>query len=96
MALAKEELLHIAKLARLNFLDDEVEKIQKELNEILGYIDTLNEVNTDNVGPLTQINKNVNNLRTDVVKDSLSVNEVMLNVPESEEGEIIVPKVVGE
>lgn len=96
MALAKEEILHIAKLARLKFLDDEVEKIQHELNEILGYIDILNEVNTENVEPLTQINKNVNNLRTDVIRPSLSVDEVMLNAPESEDGAIIVPKVVGE
>ncbi|MGF6906702.1 Asp-tRNA(Asn)/Glu-tRNA(Gln) amidotransferase subunit GatC [Fusobacterium sp. PH5-44] len=96
MSLAKEEILHISKLARLKFSDSEVEIIQHELNEILGYIDMLNEVNTENIEALSQINKNVNNLRSDVIRQSLSVEEVMSNAPESDEGAIIVPKVVGE
>ena len=96
MALTREEVLNVAKLARLKFAPEEIEKFQVELNEILGYIDMLNEINTDEVKPLIQVNDEVNNLREDKVKESLSVGEALANAPDSEDGTFIVPKVVGE
>ena len=96
MALTREEVLKIAKLARLKFQPEEIEKFQVELNDILGYIDMLNEVETEEVSALSQVNSYVNNLRDDSVRESLTVEEALKNAPDGEDGAIIVPKVVGE
>lgn len=96
MALTREEVLKIAKLARLKFQPEEIEKFQVELNDILGYIDMLNEVETEEVSALSQVNSQVNNLRDDSVRESLTVEEALKNAPDGEDGAIIVPKVVGE
>lgn len=96
MALTKEEVLNVAKLARLKFKQEEIEKFQLELNDILGYIDMLNEVDTDKKDALVQVNGGVNNLREDNVRESLSVEKALSNAPESGDGAFIVPKVVGE
>lgn len=96
MALTREEVLNVAKLARLKFQPEEIEKFQVELNDILGYIDMLNEVDTEEGMVLTQVNSHVNNLREDEVRESLSVEKALSNAPESGDGAVIVPKVVGE
>lgn len=95
MALTKEEVLNVAKLARLKFSAEEIEKFQIELNDILGYIDMLNEVDTAETKPLVQVNEAVNNLRDDEVRKSLSTEKALSNAPDSGDGAIIVPKVVG-
>ena len=96
MALTKEEVLKIAKLSKLSFEEKEIEKFQIELNDILGYIDMLNEVDTSKVEPLVYINDVVNNFREKEEKKSLEITKVLLNAPESAENAIVVPKVVGE
>lgn len=95
MALTKEEVLNVAKLARLKFSAEEIEKFQVELNDILGYIDMLNEVDTAETKALVQVNDAVNNLRDDEVRESLSTEKALSNAPYSGDGAIIVPKVVG-
>ena len=96
MALTREEVLKIAKLSKLSFEEKEIEKFQIELNDILGYIDMLNEVDTSTVEPLVYINDVVNNFREKEEKKSLEITKVLLNAPESAENAIVVPKVVGE
>ena len=96
MALTKEEVLKIAKLSKLSFEEKEIEKFQIELNDILKYIDMLNEVDTSEVKPLVYINEAVNNFREKEEKPSLKIEKVLLNAPESVEKAIVVPKVIGE
>ena len=96
MALTKAEVLKIAKLSKLSFEEKEIEKFQIELNDILKYIDMLNEVDTSEVKPLVYINEAVNNFREKEEKDSLKIDKVLLNAPESAENAIVVPKVIGE
>ena len=96
MALTREEVLKIAKLSKLSFEDKEIEKFQVELNDILKYIDMLNEVDTSKVEPLVYINDVVNNFREKEEKTSLEITKVLLNAPESAENAIVVPKVIGE
>ena len=96
MALTKEEVLKIAKLSKLSFEEIEIEKFQIELNDILKYIDMLNEVDTSKVEPLVYINEAVNNFREKEEKPSLKIEKVLLNAPESAENAIVVPKVIGE
>lgn len=96
MALTKEEVLKITKLSKLSFKEEEIEKFQIELNDILGYVDMLNEVDTSQVEPLIYINDVVNNFRQIEEKESLPLEKVLANAPESAENAIVVPKVVGE
>ena len=96
MALTREEVLKIAKLSKLSFEDKEIEKFQVELNDILKYIDMLNEVDTSKVEPLVYINESVNNFREKEEKSSLEIEKVLFNAPESAENAIVVPKVIGE
>ena len=96
MALSIEEVLKIAKLSKLSFEEKEIEKFQVELNDILKYVDMLNEVDTSSVEPLIYINEAVNNFREKEEKPSIEIAKVLQNAPESAENAIVVPKVVGE
>ena len=96
MSLTREEVLKVAKLSRLELKEEEIGKFQIDLNNIFKYIDELNEVDTENVAPLTQINREITQFRKDEIKESLTVEEAMKNSPEMAEGMLVVPKVVGE
>lgn len=96
MALSREEVLKIAKLSKLSFEEKEIEKFQVELNDILKYVDMLNEVDTSSVEPLIYINEAVNNFREKEEKPSIEIAKVLQNASESAENAIVVPKVVGE
>jgi aspartyl-tRNA(Asn)/glutamyl-tRNA(Gln) amidotransferase subunit C len=65
--LTRDQVLHIAKLARLRLKPDEVEKMTTELSSILTYVDMLGEVNTDGVEPIAQVTGLTNTFRDDVV-----------------------------
>lgn len=68
MSLTKEEVQHIAMLARLDLTDEEVAKFQTELSGIVDYIGTLSEVNTEGVEETAQVTGLVNRLREDKVE----------------------------
>lgn len=95
MALTREEVLNVAKLARLEFKEEEIKKFQEDLNDILNYINVLSEVNTENVEPLVHITEEMR-VRDDKVRTSLTVEEALKNAPAYEDGAIIVTKVIGE
>lgn len=96
MALSREEVIKIAKLSKLEFEEKEIEKFQDELNDILKYIDTLNEINTDDVEALVYVNSDSNNLKKGNTSQSIPLEKVLLNAPEKIDSTIVVPKVVGE
>jgi len=80
--LTKEQVKHVAKLARLGLTDQEVEKFQTELSGILDYVEQLNEVNTDKVLPTAQVTGLSNVMREDEVaqgSDVLADSENLLN-----------------
>lgn len=96
MSLSREEILNIAKLSRLEFSEENIQKFQNELNSILEYINVLEEINTDDVEPLVQVNESGMNLREDIIRKSLTSEEAMRNAPQSQDGALIVPKMVEE
>ena len=85
---------HIAKLARIAVSDSEAEALVPELNNILGWIEQLGEVNTDGVEPLTAVIDTKLRLRDDVVSDGNCRDEVLANAPGAEHGFFAVPKVI--
>lgn len=85
---------HIAKLARLRMSDAEVEALVPELNNILGWVEQLSEVNTDGVEPLTAVIDQELRLRDDVVTDGNCRDAVLANAPDAQHGFFAVPKVI--
>jgi len=85
---------HIAKLARLKMSDAEVEALVPELNNILGWVEQLGEVNTDGVEPLTAVIDQKLRLRDDVVNDGDCRDAILANAPDAQHGFFAVPKVI--
>ncbi len=84
----------VAILARLRVSEDEVQRYVGQLSRIFDYVDLLNEVNTDNVEPLTHALPVTNVLREDVVRPSLSSEQALANAPQADRGFFVVPKVL--
>ena len=85
---------HIARLARIAMSDAELERLVPELNNILGWVEQLAEVDTDGVEPLTAVIANELRLRDDVVNDGNVRDEVLKNAPDAQHGFFAVPKVI--
>jgi len=74
--------------------DDEAERMAKELNAILGFVEQLDEVNVDNVEPLTSVIPMTLRTREDVVTDGNKASDIVANAPLSEDNFFLVPKVI--
>lgn len=85
---------HIAKLARIAMSDAEVEALVPELNNILGWVEQLQEVDVAGVEPMTAVIPNTLRMRDDVVTDGGIRDQVLANAPVAEHGFFAVPKVI--
>jgi aspartyl-tRNA(Asn)/glutamyl-tRNA(Gln) amidotransferase subunit C len=94
MSVSSQQVRHIAKLARIGMSDAEIEALVPELNNILGWVEQLGEVNTDGVEPLTAVIDQQLRLREDVVNDGDIRDDVLANAPEAQHGFFAVPKVI--
>ena len=94
MSVSTEQVRHIAKLARIAMSDEEIERLAPELNNILGWIEQLGEVNTDGVEPLTAVIDQKLRFRDDVVTEGNIRDEILANAPEAQHGFFAVPKVI--
>ncbi|VAX27538.1 Aspartyl-tRNA(Asn) amidotransferase subunit C @ Glutamyl-tRNA(Gln) amidotransferase subunit C [hydrothermal vent metagenome] len=94
MSVTKDEVKHIAKLAKLEFNDEEIVKYTEDLNKILEYVDKLNELDTENVEPLSHPIEGSNVFREDKLGKSVSTEDALKNAPESTEEYFKVPKVI--
>ena len=94
MSVTINEVRHIAKLARIAMSDEELARLEPELNNILGWIEQLGEVDTEGVEPLTAVIDQKLRLRYDVVNDGNCRDEVLANAPDAQHGFFAVPKVI--
>ena len=85
---------HIARLARIAVSDAEVEALAPELNNILGWVEQLQEVDVTGVEPMTAVIPNALRLRQDAVNDGGIREDVLSNAPVAEHGFFAVPKVI--
>lgn len=85
----------LADLAKLEFDAAAKENIVKDLNKVLAFVDKLNELDTDNIEPLTYMSDETNITRKDVVKQVISQKEALSNAPQKDSDYILVPKVLG-
>lgn len=94
MQISDEEVLHMAKLARINLSDDEIQDYKNNLEEILDFANTINQVNTDNIGETIGINENYNVFRKDEIIQESNKEELLSNAPSQDDGMFRIPKVI--
>ena len=94
MSVDEKTVRHVAKLARIAMSDAEIAALVPELNQILGWVDQLAEVDTDGVEPLTAVIEQKLRLRDDVVTDGDLRDDVLANAPDAQHGFFAVPKVI--
>ena len=94
MSVSSEQVRHIAKLARIAMSEEELERLVPELNNILGWVEQLGEVNTDGIEPMTAVIEQELRLREDVVDAGNIRDEILANAPDTQHGFFAVPKVI--
>lgn len=94
MKVTKETIEYVANLARLNISEAEKGKLTLDMENIISYVDKLNELDTANVKPMEHVIPMQNVLREDVVTDSFNREELLKSAPSHENGCYRVPKVV--
>ena len=91
----REDILHLAKLSNLSLEESEIEGLQRDLDNIVGYISQLDELNTDGVEPTYQVFEMENIWREDEIKPQDATREELLNLaPAARQDMIQVPKVL--
>ena len=94
MQITPDLIKYLEKLARITLSEYEEKKVGNELQDILTYIDMLNELDTDGVEAMSHCFPVTNVMREDEVAPSMSPDEIVANAPESQDGYFVVPKTV--
>ena len=94
MKIDKNTILKIAKLTRVKINNNEIVELSNQLSSILDWVEILNEVDTDNIEPLSNVSKSKLYLRKDKKSKEDKSNEVLSNAPEKLENYFVAPKVV--
>ena len=95
MRITKEQILHVAHLARLELDEASVEKFAGQISTVLEYVDQLQGVDTQDVKPTSHAISLTNAFREDRKRARLETEKALANAPEKEDGSFVVPKVVG-
>lgn len=94
--LTHEDVLKLAKLARLHLSEQEIEQFQKEISAILGYVEQLQSVDLDDLEPTYQVTGLKNVMRPDTeVNYGATPEELLNNAPATEDGHIKVKRILG-
>lgn len=94
MIISKNDVEHVAKLARLEVSEAEKEELTGQLNNILGYVSKMDKIDTNNIKPTSHVLHLKNVFREDVAKENLEHEKVFLNAPEHDGKHFIVPQVI--
>lgn len=94
MRVTKSDVEKIARLAKLSVSEDEKARFQKQLDEILVYVEKLNALDTDGVEPTFAVQHRTEGMREDRATDSLSRENALMNAPSQNLGFFRVPKVI--
>ena len=95
-SITRDDVLHVAQLARLHLSDDEVDLMQAQLTNILGAIETLRDVDTSHVGPTASVIRLENVMRDDEAGPPLSREAALANAPLRDDPFLRVPTVLEE
>ena len=94
MTIDLKTIKHISKLSRISVDDEKAKKLAGDMNSIFDFIEKLNELNTDNVEPLTSVAETTLKLRVDEVKSGNIREQVLKNSPDENDDFFVVPRVV--
>lgn len=92
--ISKDQVKHVAHLARLAITEEEAELFTSQLDSIITFAEQLNELDTENVQPTTHVLHMKNVLREDVPAKGLPVEEVLKNAPDHKDGQVRVPSIL--
>ena len=95
MKITKDEVLYVADLARLDLDEASIAKFAGQIGNILEYVDKLNEVDTEGIRPTSHAISLTNAFREDEQSQSLDRERALVNAPDKEDGNFVVPKVIG-
>ncbi len=95
MAIDRDQVLHVARLARLDLEDASVDTLVAQLGQILDYVEALNGVDTTGVKPTSHAISLTNALREDEERPHLDIESALGNAPERDDDTFLVPKVIG-
>ena len=95
MKITKEEVIHVAELARIDVDEKSIAMFADQIGKILEYVETLNRVDTRDVIPTSHAISLTNAFREDIEKEHIERDKALANAPEKEDGHFIVPKVIG-
>ena len=96
MSVTRKDVEYIASLSKLKFEENELENFTHQLNDILAYVEKLNELDTENVMPLSHPVENNNVFREDELKPSIATEVALKNAPNKTEEFFRVPKVINQ
>ncbi len=96
MAISRDDVRHVAKLAKLKLEDDEVERLMTDLDQILDYVKLLNELDTSDVPEMSHVTVSSSPLREDVVVPVLSTEDALAEAPRRSGDGFAVPAFVDE
>ena len=94
MALSKETVKYVADLSRIELDPQELEKLSLQLQTILGFIDQLNQADIEGIEPTSHILPLNNILRSDQIKESLTIERALANAPQKKDNFFVVPRVI--
>jgi len=94
MKITKDEVIHVADLARLDIDKASIDKFARQIGTILEYVDTLCRVDTKGVVPTSHAISLTNAFREDEERQNLDLDNVLANAPQQEDGNFVVPKVI--
>lgn len=94
MSVTKKEVNYVADLARLQFSDEESESLAEDMNQILDYMTTLEELDTSDVEPLEHVIDLEYRLREDTAEEPLSHEDALKNAPDADSDYFRVPRVI--
>lgn len=94
MRIDKTTIKKISHLARLEFDENSAEKMSRDMSQILDWVEQLNEIDTENIEPLTTMSSEVNDMREDVSGSHLAHEDALKNAPKRDAEYFRVPKVL--
>lgn len=94
MKITLDQVEHLARLARLQFSEEEKKSFLKDLDQILNYVEKINELNTENVEPTSHVLELKNVFRLDDVFQFSDYKEILKNAPSLHDGYYCVPPII--
>ncbi|RJP75969.1 MAG: Asp-tRNA(Asn)/Glu-tRNA(Gln) amidotransferase subunit GatC [Desulfobacteraceae bacterium] len=94
MPITKNDIIHVADLARIEIDEVSLDKLTEQIGRILEYVDTLNQAETNSIQKTSHAITLTNAFREDITREYLTNDQALSNAPEKENGAFVVPKVV--